>query len=1101
MTGTAPVLLRLAAAPQLSLPGRPPLPLPALDAVLLAWLALEGATAREQLAALLWPDSTAEAARNALRQRLFRLRKLAGRDLVTGSVQLALAGAIEHDLDDAHTLLAGLRLPELGELEAWLERRRSQLQGQARQQLESRIDELESDSDIAAALPLAQSLLQTEPHSEDAHRRVMRLHYLRGDRAAALLAFDRCESMLKHEVGAKPGAQTLALLEVIEASGDPAATAPAGRSAQLPVALLRPPRLIGRDAELTTLRQARAAGGVALLIGDAGMGKSRLLQALASARSLVVAARPGDALVPYATLARLLAELQRRWPAVLDMPLRRRLAPVLPALAPEASGTAGRAALDAPMSRLLQRLAGELDGLVLDDLHFADTATVELLQALLAAPRPTKRDAVAWNGPPWCLGLRPAEPQSAQQRLLVALTVAAPCTTVHLQPLSVAAMAELVDSLHLRGVSGERVAPLLCQRSGGNPLFALESLKLAWGQGGLSADPAASTLAALPTPQSLTQLISQQLARLSAPALMLARLAAIAGADFSLPLAEQVLGQSALALADPWHELEVQRVLVGTEFAHDLIFEAVIAGVPAIVARHLHAQVAARLEAGGGEPARVAAHWEAAGERERALPGLRAAAERAHAALREGEHIQFLLRAADIAEGAGQLDAAFDCVAGAVDSHMNTIRQASGYPLLDRLESLARSPAQRALAWGSRAWFSTQLADHDTAIAFGERAPALALTLEEKGLAAMIRQRLAAALGASGRLAEALVHMQAVLPQLASSPRADERGEFHGNMGVLLDNLGRLDEAALHRERAIAAARELGDHAHQVSLWANHAVSRLRVGDLGDAGEAVQQARRLIAAYDLQGSTVGFVAVLRQQIARAAGHYDEAFAAADEARHELQASNPTRLPVVALHEGHCWIDLGQPARARQALQACGETLPVHFEARRQLLLARVARLLAQDPAAHLAAAQRVAPSQGWPEVALLVQIETAAAAQDQQRLADLEASARAQGLHGAELEAWLHREAAGAGALTAARRMLGLGERYAPALAYRGELWWHASRTLAAAGAAAEAAQVREQGRRWVMERTQQDVAAALRDGFLRRNPVNAALLTPQAHE
>ena len=41
--------------------------------------------------------------------------------------------------------------------------------------------------------------------AEHAHRRVMRLHYLRGDRAAALAAFERCSSLLKRELKAQPG--------------------------------------------------------------------------------------------------------------------------------------------------------------------------------------------------------------------------------------------------------------------------------------------------------------------------------------------------------------------------------------------------------------------------------------------------------------------------------------------------------------------------------------------------------------------------------------------------------------------------------------------------------------------------------------------------------------------------------------------------------------------------------------------------------------------------------------------------------------------------------------------------------------------------------
>ena len=67
------------------------LPLAARDAALLAWLALEGPTARNRLARLLWPHSTEEAGRNSLRQRLFQLRRQLGAELISGQVTLALA--------------------------------------------------------------------------------------------------------------------------------------------------------------------------------------------------------------------------------------------------------------------------------------------------------------------------------------------------------------------------------------------------------------------------------------------------------------------------------------------------------------------------------------------------------------------------------------------------------------------------------------------------------------------------------------------------------------------------------------------------------------------------------------------------------------------------------------------------------------------------------------------------------------------------------------------------------------------------------------------------------------------------------------------------
>jgi DNA-binding SARP family transcriptional activator len=285
--------LFLAGAPAVGVGGRHHA-LAAADALLLAWLALEGPGSRERLAALLWPGSSAEASRNALRQRLFRLRKLAGTDLVCGTTILQLAPEVTHDLDGAPGLLADWQVPECPELDAWLAARRSARQAQTRKALEDRIEALEAAGDSASALPLALQLLQIEPLSEDAHRRVMRLHYLRGDRAAALLAFDRCEQVLKHEIGARPSDPTLALLATIEHSTPLVGAMPA--RVAVPASVLRPPRLVGRDSELATLQQGLTAGHVVVLLGEAGMGKSRLLQALATTQPglLHASGRPGD---------------------------------------------------------------------------------------------------------------------------------------------------------------------------------------------------------------------------------------------------------------------------------------------------------------------------------------------------------------------------------------------------------------------------------------------------------------------------------------------------------------------------------------------------------------------------------------------------------------------------------------------------------------------------------------------------------------------------------------------------------------------------------------------------------------------------------------
>lgn len=1074
------------------------------DALLLAWLALEGPTPRERLAALLWPGSTADAARNALRQRLFRLRKQLGQDLITGQAVLALAAGTTHDLQDASaSLLGGLHCPEAPELDAWLERRRAAGKGQLRQQLEAQIDALEARGDTAAALPLVQALVDAEPLSEDAHRRLMRLHYLRGDRAAALLAFDRLEQLLKHEVGTAPSTETLALLATLEQAA-PLEHGPAVRGA-MPASMLRPPRLVGRDAELQDIGRALAAGQVVVVLGEAGMGKSRLLQALASqvnAALLHVSGRPGDALVPYATISRALRQLLDLNPTAADPPLLRELAPLLPELAPAAPmPTALQPPLARPVLALLQRAHHTLHALALDDLHFADEATLELLQGLLTAPRD--------NAPSirWCLGLRPPATGSRQQALLDALATAGPHTRVSLQPLTEAQLAELVDSLALPGVKGAATAALLHQRTGGNPLFALETLKLAWADGALQAG-ADLAQAGLPRPQSLGQLISQQLARLSTPALQLARVAAVAGVDFQIALAEALLGKSALDLADAWAELEAQHVLRGDAFSHDLVHDAVLQGLPVPIARHLHGQAAAWLEKAGGEPARVAAHWEAAGQRARALPALRSAAEAAHRALRENERIALLLHAADIAQAEGRLDEAFDLVNNAVDGHMNTIRQADGLPLLERQAALARSDWQRARVAANRAWYAAVLGDNDRALTLGEEALRQALPLGDEGLVASVRQRLGTVMGMTGHFDQALDHLRAAEPWMEARALPEDRVEFQGNLAAVLDNLGQAEAAAQHHQRAIAEATVHSDQAQCATLLANYAVNRLDAGDAQGAVEQATKAQRIAAHFEQAGGSAGYIAVLLAIAERGLGHYQQALQWSEHAETILAERMPSRVPVAQLHRAHVWLDLAQHARALQLLSgpalAAARQAQARYTVRWLVLLARTKRRLGgahRDEAdALLAEAAGLSPTLGWLELGLIVRTEQALALDGpaaDAALLQMADEATARQLRGSALAAWQHlawRSQDAALAERAARQALAL-QVHTEALHADRALRWLAPARALQASAPQEAAALLAAGQAWLRTTAAAHVAPECADSFLHQHPLNRLLL------
>ena len=162
-------------------------------------------------------------------------------------------------------------------------------------------------------------------------------------------------------------------------------------------------------------------------------------------------------------------------------------------------------------------------------------------------------------------------------------------------------------------------------------------------------------------------LIERRLRQLTPPAIALARVAAVAGVDFSIEMAEHVLKTPAVALADAWNELEAAQILRGAAFAHDLVFEATAKSLPAAIASHMHGSIAEWLERADGEPARIAAHWEATATPQRALPSLRRAAERAFAAMRPREAIDFLGRATDLEADTASPEQAFGTLAEIVD--------------------------------------------------------------------------------------------------------------------------------------------------------------------------------------------------------------------------------------------------------------------------------------------------------------------------------------------------------------------------------------------------------------------------------------------------
>lgn len=915
------------------------------DALLLAYLAIVGPTPRRALAVLLWPDVDEERARANLRQRLFRLRKALGFELLEGAAVAHLSAAVDTDLADrdpgAGELVAGVAESDAGSLSAWLEATREHRRVRRIESLAGLASAHESAGQLALALATAQQLVEADATSEHAHRRVMRLHYLRGDRAAALAAFDRCCDVLERVLGVAPEPETETLRRHVEALTPPPETA-RPRVLPLPVSVLRPPRLIGRGCELATLAQAWQGGQSCAVVGEAGLGKTRLLEAFAQSRSDAVrsAGRPGDAGVPFTTLARLLRAVLQRFDGttveVLLPQVRHEIARVLPEWAPagarEREGQ--RFVLQSAVRSLLASAPG-LRGVVIDDLHFADPATLDMLQALIDPGDAAQAPLV------WLLAYRPAEAGTHLRSFHDALLDLALPLRVTLEPLAHGEVAQLVDSLELPELRGAEVADHLLRRTGGNPLFLLEVLKQAWADGSL---PALVRGDSLVRPQTVQQLIERRLSQLSPAALMLARVAAVAAPDFRIELAEEVLGQPAMQLASAWGELEAAQVLRDGSFAHDLVYEATLGSVPREIARRTHAAVARSLAAHAGEPARVAAHFMAAADDAAAIAPLREAARRAHAQTFVAQARGFLEQAAALCMAAGRDAEEF---AVRFELHQNYIVDDPGSvheALVQRLRALAASDTERLdAAWALHnlrrfRQTTSPLAELEADVAGAERLG------NERVLAEMVTMLVSGYLvsgqpdAAAGALARHTVLFE-------RSAQRGELADFIGNLADLLGEQDRFDESLRHLDRACELYREAGEPAEVMVMLCNRTRHLRQQGRMVAAQDVFEQIDRWHAANAPNPRAWLVSRAGGSEVLRELGRYRDSLHLLDQPRDEVLCHMGRLYAAFALAQAKLWLALGQHARAQQAIAEMGDDLsgaPDWLQARCGLAMAQVA---------------------------------------------------------------------------------------------------------------------------------------------------------------
>jgi tetratricopeptide (TPR) repeat protein len=415
------------------------------------------------------------------------------------------------------------------------------------------------------------------------------------------------------------------------------------------------PDLVGREPETEKIgaflaRARQREGGVLLVSGEAGVGKTRLLEAarrLGRAENMTVlrvACQDRDRGVPYAPWVEILrgyvadtprAEVYRTVSAHLG---------ALAKLAPELQDRVWLHDPDAPipaewerrnfLAAIAQFFVAVAEGgpllIALDDVGWADAASLELLETIARIGRSSPialvgayRDTHLDDNP----GL---------QALLFGLERERWATTLQVRPLDPSGMRQLVGSVLERKDVSRDLLDLLYAKTRGNPFYTGEILQSLADQGSIYRTPegwAWKPVSQILLPATVAGTIAGRLQRLDEESLRVLRVASLLGLEFSFDLLEHVADLPQERLLTALEHAQRARLVreratsgpgIEYEFAHPLIQEVLEGEVSQVRARIIHLRAAHELErsfgAGAPEHAAVLAyHYVRGNDSERAL--------------------------------------------------------------------------------------------------------------------------------------------------------------------------------------------------------------------------------------------------------------------------------------------------------------------------------------------------------------------------------------------------------------------------------------------------------------------------------------------------
>lgn len=614
---------------------------------------------RQRIAFCFWPDSAEAQARTNLRRELHHLRQalpdadcfiqsdtktLQWRpdapfilDVAQFEELITQAEIAERNADLTAVRIALEKAAELyqGDLllscyDEWIIPEREQLKQTCIRALEWLVHLLEGKQEYPAAIRYAQQLLRVDPLREATYCCLIQLYALSGDRANAVRVYQQCQEVLQRELDVEPSPVTDQTYKQLLERHQPLSSPAVESSRVAPIFSVQSQlssssqRLVGREREWSTINQwitnpEKAGSEILLLVGEPGIGKTRLLEEIAttihSSNGCVLWGRgfAAEMVRPYGVWI----DAFRAIAASQGASLPTELGSLLPEIGSTTSPADRTQLFDAVVQFLSQLSAEGITVVILDDIQWLDEASTALLHYTARLLEPS---SVLWA----CAARQQElEENGAVFKWVQALRREQRLRKIALSPLNQEQTAELIRSLDME-IDDQRVFA----DSGGNPLFALEVARaLSQHETGHSDD--------------LQALIQARLWQLENTTRELVSWAAALGRSFSSTIVARIADCSLTQLLTGLDQLERHGIIrpstsvkgeVGYDFAHDVVRQVAYHQLSEPRRQLVHLHIAHALEklAGADEAlvGDVAHHASLSGDHSLAASASLAAAQR-----------------------------------------------------------------------------------------------------------------------------------------------------------------------------------------------------------------------------------------------------------------------------------------------------------------------------------------------------------------------------------------------------------------------------------------------------------------------------------------